>query len=91
MPAVPGYDYPVSLPAPGQADCEQGKSAGVKCHHAISDDISADIADKLLRTIMDDKVKVRTDMISIDDKRSITVCFNLLGPKDDYERYISIR
>ena len=52
--------------------------------------VPADIADKLLHTKMDDKVKVRLDMISIDDKNSITVRLYLFGPKEDFEKYSSI-
>jgi hypothetical protein len=52
--------------------------------------VPTDIADKLLRTNMDDKVKLRLHMISIDDQHSITVRFDMFGPKDDYEKYSSV-
>ena len=52
--------------------------------------VPSDIADKLLRAKMDDKVKIRLHMISIDDKHSITVRFDLFGPKEDFEKYSSI-
>ena len=52
--------------------------------------VPPDIADKLLRTKMDDKMKVLLDMISIDDKHSITIRFDMFGPKDDLEKYSSI-
>ena len=54
------------------------------------DYVPHDIADKLLRTNMDDKVKVRLHMISVDNKRSVTIRFDLFGPKDDFEKYRAV-
>lgn len=52
--------------------------------------VPPDIADKLLRTNMDNKVKLHLHMISIDDKHSISVRFDIFGPKNDYEEYSSV-
>jgi hypothetical protein len=69
-----------------------GKSNG--WFHGISKCIGyvpTDIADKLVRANMEDKVKVRLQMISIDGKQSINIRFDILGPKDDYVKYSSMR
>ena len=52
--------------------------------------VPSDIADKLLHANLDDKVKLRLHMISINGKHSINVRFDIFGPKDDYEKYTSI-
>lgn len=52
--------------------------------------VPSDIADKLLHTNMGNKVKLRLHMISVDDKRSVSVRFDIFGPKDDYEKYSSV-
>jgi hypothetical protein len=49
--------------------------------------VPSDVADKLLRTNLEHKVKVRLQMISIDDKHSIKIRFDILGPRDDFEKY----
>ena len=51
--------------------------------------VPADIAKKLMITEMGDKVIARLQLISIDYKHSIEIRFNILGPKDDYEKYSS--
>ena len=52
--------------------------------------VPADIVDKLVRTGMEDKVKIRLQMISSDSRHSIHIRFDIFGPKDDYEKYRSI-
>ena len=52
--------------------------------------VPPDIAEKLLRTNMDDKVKVRLHMISIDKRHSVTIRFDMFGPKDDFEKYSAL-
>ena len=68
-----------------------GKSKGwfFEKHECIGY-VPPDIAEKLLRTNMDDKVKLRLHMISIDDEHSISVRFDIFGPKNDYEEYSSV-
>ena len=51
--------------------------------------VPADIAKKLMITDMGDKVIARLQLISIDYKHSIEIHFDILGPKDDYEKYSS--
>jgi hypothetical protein len=52
--------------------------------------LPADIADKLIRTNLGNKVKVQIHMILIDDKATLNIRFDIFGPKDDYEKYSSI-
>ena len=49
--------------------------------------VPADITERLINGCMEDKVKARLQMIAIEDRDSIDIRFNLLGPQDDYERY----
>lgn len=51
--------------------------------------VPADIAKKLMLTEMEDKVLARLRLISLDDKHSIEIRFNILGPEDDYDKYRS--
>lgn len=51
--------------------------------------LPADIAEKLVRANLENKVKARLQMISIDDKHTLAIRFDIFGPKDDYERYRS--
>ena len=53
--------------------------------------LPADIADKLIRTNLEDKVKARIQTILIDDKHTLNIRFDIFGPMDDYEKYSSIR
>jgi hypothetical protein len=49
--------------------------------------VPADIARKLVVSGMENKVKARLQMICIEDKDSIDIRFDVLGPTIDYERY----
>ena len=52
--------------------------------------VPADIAEKLVRADLEDKVEVRLQRISFNRNRSIAIRFDILGLKDDYEKYQSI-
>jgi hypothetical protein len=67
-----------------------GKSKGwvferIKCIGYVP----ADIAKKLVLNGLEDKVKTRIQLVSIDDKNSIGIRFDILGPKDVCEKYCS--
>ena len=49
--------------------------------------VPADIARKLVVSGMENSVKVRLQMICIEDNDSINIRFDILGPTDDFERY----
>ncbi len=51
--------------------------------------VPADIARKLFITGMENKVKARLQLIYIEEKDSISIRFDVLGPTTDYERYRS--
>jgi hypothetical protein len=51
--------------------------------------VPGDIAQKLVFTATEGKVTARLQMISIDDSHSIEIRFDILGPKEDYEKYSS--
>lgn len=51
--------------------------------------VPLDTARKLLITGMVDKVKVRLQLICIEDNDSIIIRFDILGPVTDYEKYCS--
>ncbi|TNF92709.1 MAG: hypothetical protein EP297_13075 [Gammaproteobacteria bacterium] len=52
--------------------------------------VPADIVNTLVTTGMEDKVKARLQLIAIEDRDTINIRFDLLGPMDDYEEYSSI-
>ncbi len=52
--------------------------------------LPANIADKLIRTNLEDKVKAQLQTILIDNKHTLKIRFDIFGPKDDYEKYSSI-
>ena len=49
--------------------------------------VPADIARRLVLNGMEDKVKTRLQLVSIDDKKSIEIRFDILGSKDNYDKY----
>jgi HIRAN domain len=49
--------------------------------------VPADIARKLVLNEMEDKVTTRLQLVSINDKKSIEIRFDILGSKDYYEKY----
>ena len=51
--------------------------------------VPTDATKRLLATGMVDKVEVRLQLIWIGDKNYIGVLFDIIGPKDDYEKYWS--
>jgi len=51
--------------------------------------VPADIAKKLVLSEMEDKVKTRLQFLSVDDKKSIEIRFDILGSKDFYDKYRS--
>ena len=51
--------------------------------------VPGDIANKLMHSGMEDKVTTRLQFISIDDKKSLEIRFDILGSKDDYRKYAS--
>ena len=51
--------------------------------------VPEDIAKKLVLSEMEDKVTTRLQFISSDDEDTIEIRFDILGSKDDYEKYCS--
>jgi hypothetical protein len=51
--------------------------------------VPANIAKKLMLAELADKVKARLQSISIDNKHSIEIRFDIFGPKNDYKKYRS--
>ena len=51
--------------------------------------VPADIADKLVDAGLDDKVKARLQLIYTEGRKSMGIRFDLLGPKDAYEKFCS--
>jgi hypothetical protein len=50
--------------------------------------VPADIAKKLVLNEMEDKVTTRLQFVSINDKDSLEIRFDILGSKDYYEKYV---
>ena len=53
--------------------------------------VPAEIAKKLMAAEMEDKVMARLQLISIHDKHSIGIRFDILGAEGDFDRYSSAR
>jgi hypothetical protein len=51
--------------------------------------VPTDIAEKLVLAEMEDKVTARLQLVSIEDRNSIGIRFDILGPKDYYKKYCS--
>jgi hypothetical protein len=51
--------------------------------------VPADVAWKLIATGMENRVIIRLQLIHIEDKDSVHIRFNVLGPIADFERYCS--
>lgn len=51
--------------------------------------VPEDIAKHLVYRGMEDNVKARLQLIAIEDRNSINIRFDLLGPWDDFEKYDS--
>ena len=47
------------------------------------------IANKLVITGMEDKVKARLQLIAVEDRDSVNIRMDLLGPLDNYETFCS--
>jgi hypothetical protein len=51
--------------------------------------VPADVAVKLIDTGIEDKVMAHLQLISINNKHSVEIRFDILGPKNDYKKYSS--
>jgi hypothetical protein len=49
--------------------------------------VPADIARKLVLAKMENKVKARLQLVSIGQRKSIEIRFDIFGPADDFEKY----
>lgn len=51
--------------------------------------VPADVADKLFDAGLDDKVTARLQLIYTEGREFMSIRFDLLGPKDEYEKFHS--